>query len=481
MDISIIIDKINMKDFPDMITSYFRLNGIKTYNNLRSFYNKLLDYINEDVKNSYLNRILKYLSTESPSVINIIDDFNDGVYDKELRSFVHDLVNSINETNDYVAFYEKINRKITFIFYSDYDEYCEIKTYHNNKDYESFMFCLLKHTFISYKNNLPGIQADRVLKEAFTLNYDTINRNRMIAASAELGNRLAIDLHATHIYKEDIDASMIWLLKIKDSEAALWKLAFEIENNSLKKDTVNIIKQELKSLDLDNEFVDKITVTEKGRKKFYDMHLLYAYKIYYYLATNYHFTKACNSLGKLMIFDCVIYDNDRELTKKIAKQYLAEAIRLGNINAITNISVYSYNNNYGDTEYNKDNTKKLLEVSATLGDLSGNCYYGKMLMDEGNFDKAVEYLKYAADHNQIEACFELGKYYELKDEIDLAIIYYKKAITCKYFDAAYYLAVLYLSNNKEYSHNVAYDYLEKYYDKFTSKVKSKVDYLLEHK
>ena len=82
MFINTIIDEINLKNMPEVITDFFRKNGEKKFNNLRNFYDNLLKYVSEDIRDSYLNRILKYLSSEKESNIGIIDDlsidFNNG-------------------------------------------------------------------------------------------------------------------------------------------------------------------------------------------------------------------------------------------------------------------------------------------------------------------------------------------------------------------------------------------------------------------
>lgn len=483
ININTIVDKINMKDLPVIITAYLHDNSIKEFNNLRAFYARLLEYINEEVKVSYLNRILKYLSTDVYSVINIIEDFNDGVYDNELMLFSKYLVDKINSTRDYSKLYEHINRQINFIFFDNSEEYCRAKTYHNDKKYDEFIFNLLKHTFKNYQINMPGIVAKRLLTEAMTLKFNSEHRNRMIQASAELGNDLAINLHASHVYLKDKDASTRILLTGKITEVSLWEIAFQLENNFVSKDTVQLVKNKLGDILENDDFLDKISVTSYGKSIRYDMNLLYAFKIYYYVANKFNFTKAYNSLGKLMIFDFVIYDNNRDKTIKIAKNYLKKAIQMGNINSATNLSVYYYNNQ-NDMEYNRETTKKLFGVSSILGDIISNYYYGKILIDEGNFEEGVVYLKYAADSNNGPACFELGKYYELKGKIDLAVDNYKQAILNGYYDAAYYMALLYINmnsviKNECFTYEMSANYLISYKDKFSEQIKIKAEKLLD--
>ena len=483
MDVNVFIDKINIKNLPEIITDYLRKNSVKEYNNLRSFYSRLLDSISDSAKDSYLNRILKYLSASSPAVINLLDDFNEGIYDKELLDFSRDLVEVINETDDYLLLYETLNRNVNILFYETEKEFCDVKTRNNNSEYDMFIFLLLKHAFSTYKINIPGIMAKRLLEEGLTLSFNTEHRKRVIEASAILGNELANKLHAAHIYSEDRDKAVEFLLKNKNSAGELWQIAFELESNSLSKHTVQHIQEELKEILQDNDFTNRIKITEYGKEKYYDLTLSLAIKIYYYITCNFGFSKAYNSLGKLMIFNSIIYDNDRKETIELAKSFLNRAIRMGNLNSITNLSIYYYNNK-DDEEYDFLTMKRFLEQAACLGDTYANCYYGKILFDEGNYKEGVKYLTFAADRNYGLACFELGKYYELQSDYETSLFYYKKAIINRNFDAAYNISLLFhnmnkISDTEKFSNDSITYYLETYIDKMHSNVREKAQKLLD--
>ena len=211
MYINTIIDEINLKNFPEIIIEYFRKNGEKRFNNLRSFYDILLKSINEDVRDSYLNRILKYLSSSTPILINIIEDFKIDIYNEELLKFSEFLTEEINRFEDYESLYETINRKINYIFYEK-EDYLNIKEAHNKKDYVNFIFLVLKHTFNTYQTNTPGIVSTRMYEEAMTLVYDSETRKRMMKASADLGNLDASILHACHILKNNDPEGIDYLL-----------------------------------------------------------------------------------------------------------------------------------------------------------------------------------------------------------------------------------------------------------------------------
>ena len=186
MFINTIIDEINLKNMPEVITDFFRKNGEKKFNNLRNFYDNLLKYVSEDIRDSYLNRILKYLSSSSS---NLLQDFSKY------------LVDEINKYDNYKDLYESLNRKVNYIFY-DKDDYLNIKESHNKEDYKTFIFLLLKHTFKTYQINIPGIVSTRLYEESITMVYDSETRKRMMSASANLGNIDASVLHACHLLKE---------------------------------------------------------------------------------------------------------------------------------------------------------------------------------------------------------------------------------------------------------------------------------------
>ena len=49
-DISTVVDLINIKNLPEIISDYLHSKGISKYNNLRKFYSSLLDDFGEDIK-----------------------------------------------------------------------------------------------------------------------------------------------------------------------------------------------------------------------------------------------------------------------------------------------------------------------------------------------------------------------------------------------------------------------------------------------
>ena len=209
-------------------------------------------------------------------------------------------------------------------------------------------------------------------------------------------------------------------------------------------------------------------------------HLIRIQDLYYYIYLKYSFSKAINSIGKLLITKQIQYNNSEKETIEQAKIYLNKAIKLGNVKAITNLSVY-YLRHPDDKEYEDILINKLLRTSAELGDLVGNYYYGKLLIDQGK--DGSKYLIYASKQNHERAQFELGKYYELHNNYNKSIEYYKNAITNGHTDSIISLSKLYLflsnKDNKNTYKLYAKELLDNNIDKLNEEQKKLANRLYE--
>ena len=489
VDISNIVDLINIKNLPEMICEYLRSKNEKQYSNLRKFYSKMLDYFSEDIKNSYLNRILKYLSNDTSSDIYFIDDINNGIYDKELKKFCDDLVDVINKYEDCTSIYEQLNRKINFIFYetTNDEDYHVLKRLNNNNEYNEFIFGLFKHAFKNYKISLPGIAGKEIYESTKTLVMGSDCYIRCLYAASSIGNDDATIQLYNVITKSDVNIATSFLLKTKENPITLWMIANNLEENKLNKALIQSIKVKYKYIfDMSDEFIDFINVTEHTKNLFREVPMMMAYKIYYYCYKKYNYTKAGNSLGELLILDYIIYKDDRKKSIELAKEYLKNEMRRGNFHAINNMAIYSYKNPK-ESNYSERELKRLLSISASFGSLDGNYYLGEKLYEEGKYEEAITYLNYAASNNNGDSYILLGNYNELKGDNAKAIECYKKAIINYCYDGAYYLALLYYNNykeGKEIENNQLYkelsnEYITRYYDLFSEKIKNKADLILK--
>ena len=418
---------------------------------------------NYNFVDSYLTRILKYLSSDEESIIHIFEDINDGVFDDKLNEFCIHLCNEIDKHSDNKKFYEKINSSINRIYF-EYKEFIKTKFAHNNEEYSTFMFYILKHAFSRYRINTPNITAKRIYNEALVLDDNSEERKKLIELSSELGNQDAILLHASYIFNENPNKAVELYLKCKSSPVALWKIAYSIENNTLTPETILKIKKTLKEILSDKKNYEDITITNHQNNK----NMIIAVKIYTYCANRYTFNKAINRLGRLLINEKIKYKNSKIKSKKLAIEYLTKAIRLGNIDSVTTMAIY-YNDNKDKSDYDQYLERKYFEISAKYGNALGCRYYGEILVEEGLIDDSIKYFKKAAQNDEPIACYHLGKYYEMNNNYPDAIRYYKKSISLKNYSTVLDLAYLYdylanIEKNKTYN-NMAKS-LVKYYYKF---------------
>lgn len=482
-----LLDEINIKTFPEIIINYLKTQNVKTnINNLRSFYSVILSSINENIKDSYLNRILKYLSSKEESTILIFDDIASGIYKNEILNAFKIICLEINKASKHTLFYKKFIDACKFIYF-DSDELEDIKDNFINNNYEMELYLLFLHTCKYYKTNTPNILAERLLYESYPLYASNKMKYILLKASADLGNDLACLFYANSI--TNINEQVNYFIKGKNLPQNLWELAFLIEHYSINNILYNNITKELK--DIINEgskFIeDNIIVTDTENDFEIDCTIL-ALNIYLYIANVKKLSKAYNSIGKFFLFGKTsIMDEkkniDKEKTEKIAMEYSIKAMRLSNIHAMQNIATYFYENKR-NTDFD---IKKLLKIGADAKDVLSSIYFTKILLDENRTDDAEEYLKYIANNNKPEAQYQLAKIYENKLQIDDAINYYEKAINNKYYIASLNLAKIYFnkymseitSTNKKKSYLIlAINLIESYYDKYDLETKKEAKFLL---
>ena len=282
-------DRINIKEFSETVSDYLHNNGQKKICNVRKYYSTLLGCINEDIKESYLNRILKYLSSSIPQSIAIIDDFNDGIYDNNLMKFANILSSELQKTEDFIIFIKELDEKIV-VPYLSIEEYKELKEFLNNKDYDNYIFILIKHTFKTYKISLPNISSKRMLEEALTIYFDTDFQKKLVNESAKLGNHQAIILFGNLNYSNP-QISLDYYFKAKKNKIALWEIAYMLETANLSQDVINQIEKEVDFCFTNDSFINNIEVNKK-LKNAYSLKL--AFQLYYYICTNYEYSKAFN-------------------------------------------------------------------------------------------------------------------------------------------------------------------------------------------
>lgn len=391
-------DSVNLKEFAETITNYLSINNSKKINNVRKYYSLLLECIGVDIKDSFLNRILKYLSSTSKQVITIIDDINNGIYDEELKKFVDILLSELLKTENFDSFLKHINESINVPFLT-VEEYSDLCRSFEEKNYKLYLLILIKHTFSTYKISLPNISSQRMLEEALTIYFDTDFQLKLINESAKLGNSQAIVLFGNLVYS-DLERALKYYLMAKKNKIALWEIGYILETKNISQDLVDLIRKELDFCFEENTFINNIEIDKNINNA---ENMKYAIQIYYYICSNFGYSKAYTSIGKLLLNGVASYKKDEKKTNEYIKMYLNEAIKLGNINALRFLSDY-FRSNPNDVDYNETYVMEILRKSADMGEIDANYEYG-MLLKDTNIKLARKYITYAAEQKKCKCLF----------------------------------------------------------------------------
>lgn len=443
MSENMIIDHINVKTFPEEIINFLRENKIKTrLNSVRVIYSLILEEISFDIKSSYINRIQKYLSSNDSISITIFDDIVNGIYTKELKNACIKINNEILKCKNPYLFYNKIINKCSFLHFDD-KQLEMLNNLNKDNDYSEILYILFIHAFETYKYNTPRILSERLYGEALALSKGNPLKKNLLKLSANLGNPYACVEYAEEIYDNNWSDRIKYFMKNKDYSVALWEIAFIIEHFEIDEITFKEIKKELKNyIYYSNSFEECNNIsTKENKNSFKSDCLITAFKLYYYIANEKNFSKAYNSVGKLLIEEKILYlDKNKKIDKikmmTIGKKYIKKACSLGNVHAMENLALLIKNDDY-------EKATTLAKIGAEYENIESCILLSNLLISNGNEIEAIKYLKYAASTNNKEAFYNLGKIYERKLDYDKAKNYYENSIKNGYNIASINLAKLY--------------------------------------
>ena len=452
MNDNILIDNINIKTLPELIINFFKNNNVNSnLNSIRNIYSLILSDISIDIKESYLNKIQKYLSSNEACQILIFDDINENIYDKKLKNSCNKIVTDINKSSGSSKLYQDLMNKCYFIHFKD-DELEKINNCFRKKDYNEFMFYLFKHAINNYKISTPKILAQRIYADAMTLSKEKPIRKNLFKISADLGNSNAALQYGILVYNDDYNDRLTYFLKGKDLDICVWKIGYIVEHSELTKQQFELVKRELKDIiNFSKDYDDcKNIYPARAKNDFEKECVTIAFKIFFYLAKKKRFPKGYNSIGKFLINNKIAYvdKNNKiyeEKTKLKGIEYLKKGVSLGNISAMENLAMYYKKNNM-----NLDLIKPLLLIGAENEDLISCVELSKLLMAEDKPDEAINYLKYASSQKSAYAQHNLAKVYENKFDYDNAKYWYKEAIKNENTSSVINLAQIYF---KEYVDN----------------------------
>lgn len=463
----IVLDYINLKYLLESISDFARKSG----NNGSDISDckKIIGLILEDVcaySSDYsktLLKIQKYLSSDIPTSIQVIDDINTGNWDKQLKTAIDNLYACISKLPKHISLIHWLFEHCFKTHFAD-SEYAKIQSAFQAQDYSSVLFLLFKHAFANYQHNLPGLLSKRLYEEALTISTTNEMRYNLFKESADLGNSVASLEYAEYMYSRDLSIAIDYYIKALPISPALWCIGFALESGKVSDSQYNL----LLTLPLIKKTVLPYYEKEKTVKPFRakDISSEYernctelAFAIYLYLANAKDpFPKAQNSVGKFLINQIIVVKNENprestRVTRELGVSYLEKAIYLGNSNAMVNLaSFYIKQNALGKHLDKKQHIIPLLEVAASLGELTANVLLSDIFIEHKQFEIAKEYLEFAHNHENAAASHKLAEIFEAEGDRTKALQYYETAIARGYADSAFNIALLH-TNTFAFSNN----------------------------
>lgn len=466
-NVQLVQDFINLKQLLDFIADFSSKNVADcVLSDKKRILRLILEHVSapgtDSAVVSYLNKIQKYLSSDKPVNIQIIDDINTGVWDKELKDAT-DEIYRLTFLKDNFKLYHNLFERCSKLHFEE-NEYDLVRTTFVNKNYQEMLFHLFKHAFKKYQINLPTILSKRLYDEALTLSVNSDMRANLFRESADLGNKYAAIEYGECIYSVDINLATDYFIKGLPLQPALWELGYILEKRLVPPEkikylsTVDFYKKVCEPFFYSSPDSFKLYI-EPNEDEIQAESLRMAFIIYFYLAhsDSVGFPKAFNSLGKLMINNRIaISANEdfylKEETQKRGLDYLKKAIDLGNTNAMVNLANFYYVQNKSDNDFlNNHNVIPMLEVAASLGEIEANVLLADIYLSQGNVYAAKEYLSFAHSKGKPAASFKLGEVVESEGKYELALSYYKTAMESGYDNAAYNYVLL--SSSPTYANN----------------------------
>lgn len=458
MNIQLIQDLINIKDLLDFIASFISKNRLcSDLNDKKKLIELILGEIpspnSDESAAGSVGKVQKYLSSDKPQTIAIIDHINTGACDDELQTATDRIHNEIIRCDKAFDFYTTLYERCSPLHFDEV-EFSNVSTAFAKKEYKQMLFLLFRHAFRKYKINPPVILAKRIYEEALTLSLKSEMRTNLFREAADLGNKYAATEYGECIYDKDIEEAADYFIKALPLQPAYWELGFIFENNMLTEEKT----KELAS----REFFKKLCAPfYKEHSKAYRFctdctdeakaeSLSMAFIIYFYLAHNpkYGFSKAYNSLGKLMINDRITIADEKgafskEFTHRQGLWYLGKAMDLGNTNAMVNCACfYHKRNKEGLFLDKKDTIIPLLDVAASLGEIDANVTLGNIFLEQGDIESAKSHLNFAHNKGRPLASYKLGEIFETNGDYISALAHYKTAMEKGVSDAAYSYVLL---------------------------------------
>lgn len=424
-------DDLNLRDSIILITDFIKLNGQASDEprTLVKFVELLLSGTTTDIakQESQKKEFQKAFCGNLPlskleSLLQVFDNEN-------CTSIIYSNLSCIAQTLYRVTnsdvFFRSILKKISLRFFTQAEQESLVSLVDNEK-YSEFLYRIILHG-VKTPYNVPCFFADRIYDEALTYDYDSPMRYSLMQTAADNGNKRAALEYGNYLAKRGpYEPAFDYLLLALPIQAALWNLAFLIENHLVGPDRLNQFKQNSKIDEklASEEFTESypelaaVVCSEDNPIKFEN--ITCAYRTYFYLSQK-GFFKAYNSLGKLLTQKKIVIRSDCTTISadSLIQKYYRRAICGGNIMAMCSEGSRLLKAEIANDLYAPENTDErylleLLQASAETDVVRS--YYNLGL-----------YYEYAAQKASFppKSREEIKKIYEhaLKIDIDKSSIY----------------------------------------------------------
>lgn len=444
-------DKINLYDLAEVISIS------KKYNTREKVTAAVFSPIKpvKDFDENYMYKygtdvskfLKKYLSSDNPRNNVMLDEISEAVSDicnsirnNDLNRTQSSLIDSCIDLAKNLSAAESQEIISTLFNYCNFinfseDEFELLESYYLDKNNSvtnngTILAILYSHAIKNYKINLPKFYANRLFYEAMTLTYASDMQKFMFKEAADICRNMSQSSiascesacnYANLMYSKDPELACDYFLTAASKlPSAWWEIGFLIETGKLSEKTVlfldrkisNDFAEELSKIQVlkSNDIVNRAIPLAFRSKSFSDIieenNLITCFKLYYAVSQKYYFSKAYNSVGKLLINNIVYVidvdtgDFSESENYNLATDFLYKAMAMGNINAMVNMGEHLYQ------EYRREPN-----------------------LPTHKYQRMCNLLSLAADtFSEPEACRILGDLYYSKNDFSLSYSYYEKAV-----------------------------------------------------
>ena len=451
-------DRLNLRGFVITIIEYCRRMNLSEPRTISIFFEMLLP--NDDNKVNRVKMLTKLLSGGVPWQSNSVQTFAKGVCSGsiDIGQGVSDICAVFPDTSIYDMLVHDVNPR----FFSP-DEISMIRKLHGQSQFEELITVMIRHG-LSSMFNIPFFFAERIYKEALTIDYDREHRYILLRIAAEY-NRDAALAYGNYLMRAkkgpDSGAEEYFLMALPN-DCAAWSLSYLVQQGWVRPEFFSKFRDAYpveKKLDdmKDSNLIDEkeLEIRYIGSDSALSEIMVFIYKVYLFLGYSAYFVKGFNSCANLLFSGTIRVGSIQE-SEKLCLKYRQLSINGCNLIAMQNEGnrlrkEVEKSGVYDSSSPKESLAQEQLRLAASSGLRSANFFL-------------AEHLKWISGHDQIDRREEIGYFYRNSERLDidgqgmgghlyirLAEIsddseekkkYYELALKKQLPEAAYYLAEL---------------------------------------